>query len=108
VKASEAIGRVPAIAGKARHRAERVAGQLPGALDYARVRAGRSVTRLQEFPDSELRLMAAASVGLVAGLRLAGASRLATLAGMAPASIFGFAIVSRRGRTRPAPHPASV
>jgi hypothetical protein len=39
-----------------------------------------------------------ASIGLGAGLRLAGAPRLATLAGLAPASIFGFAIMSRPGK----------
>jgi hypothetical protein len=68
--------------------------------------AENTVTRLQKMPDSALRLLAAASIGLGAGLRLAGAPRLATLAGFAPASILGFAIVSRPSRTHPAPDPA--
>jgi hypothetical protein len=57
------------------------------------------------MPDSALRLLAAASIGLGAGLRLAGAPRLVTLAGFAPASIFGFAIMSRPRRIHLALHP---
>jgi len=55
--------------------------------------------------DSRLRLLAAASVGFGAGLRLAGASRLATLAGFVPASVLGFAIVSRPDRPVVVPRP---
>jgi hypothetical protein len=58
------------------------------------------------MPDSGLRLLAAASLGFGAGLRLAGAPRLATLAGLAPASVFGFAIMSRRAGTLPELHPS--
>jgi hypothetical protein len=52
--------------------------------------------------DSRLGLLAAASIGLGTGLRLAGAPRLAALAGFAPASILGFAIASRPSPPRPA------
>ncbi|MGD0018633.1 MAG: hypothetical protein ABSD62_05210 [Candidatus Limnocylindrales bacterium] len=103
---SEAIGHVPEIAGQARDRAEHVADRLPGAFDSIRSGAESTVTRLQTMPDSALRLLAAASLGLGAGLRLAGAPRLVTLAGFAPASILGFAIVSRPRRSHQAPHPA--
>ena len=101
--ASEAIGHVPGIAGRTRDRAGQVAERLPGAFRRARSGAQSTVTGLQRMPDSGLGMLAAASVGFGAGLRLAGAPRLATLAGWAPASIFGFAIWSRPGRTHPAP-----
>lgn len=102
---SKAVGHVPGIAGQARYRAEQVAGRLPDAFGRVRTRAESTVTRLQTMPDSELGLLAAVSIGLGAGLRLAGASRLATLAGLAPASILGFAIVSRPSRAHLAPLP---
>lgn len=101
--ASEAIGRLPGLAGKTRDGAEQVAEQvtdrLPGTLAHANKGARAAVTRLQTVPDSGLRLLAAASIGLGTGLRLAGAPRLVTLAGFAPVPILGFAILSR-------PHPA--
>jgi len=105
-----AIGHVPAVADDVRHRAEQLADQLADQLPTAfeRVRSGAksTVTRLQTMPDSGLRLLVAASIGLGAGLRLAGAPRLAMLAGFAPASVFGFAIVSRPNRVRLTPHVA--
>jgi hypothetical protein len=103
---SEAVGHVPELAGQARHRAEQMADQLPGAFDSVRSGAESTVTRLQTMPDSALRLLAAVSLGLGAGLRLAGAPRLVTLAGFAPASILGFAIMSRPRRAPLAPHQA--
>lgn len=102
-KVSEVVARVPEISGNARHRAGQVAERLPGAFGRVRSGAESSVTELQRMPDSRLRMLAAVSIGFGAGLRLAGASRLATFAGFAPASILGFAIISR---PRLAPHPA--
>lgn len=102
---ADAIGHVPEVAAEARDRAEQVAGHFPAAFDELRTRAENTVTRLQTMPDSRLRLFAAASIGLGAGLRLAGASRLTTLAGLVPASVLGFAIVSRPGRINIAPYP---
>jgi hypothetical protein len=90
---------VRGIAGNARRRVGQVADRVPEALVRVQSGARNTVTRLQTVPDSGLRLLAAASIGLGAGLRLAGAPRLATLAGLAPASIFGFAIVSRPSAT---------
>ena len=90
---------VRGIAGDARRRAGQVADRVPGALGQVQSGVRNTVTRLQTMPDSGLRLLAAASIGLGAGLRLAGAPRLATLAGLAPASILGFAIVSRPSAT---------
>ena len=103
-RVSDAIGHVPTIAGHARARAEQVADAVPGALGRAQVGAAEGVTRLQTMSDSRLRLLAAA-VGFGAGLRLAGASRLATLAGFVPASVLGFAIVSRPDRPVVVPRP---
>jgi hypothetical protein len=102
---SKAIGHVPEIAGGARNRAGQVAERLPGAFDRVQSGAGSTMTRLQTMPDSALRLLAAASLGLGAGLRLAGAPRLVTLAGFAPASVLGFAIMSRPRRSHLASHP---
>lgn len=104
--ASAVIEHLPTLAGKARYRSRQVVGRFPEAFDHLRIRAQGSVTRLQEMPDSELGLLTAVSIGLGTGLRLAGASRLATLAGLAPASILGFAIVSRPKRSRLAQHRA--
>ena len=105
-RTSEVAGHVSAIAGGARPRAGRVAEQLPAVFDRLRSGAGRGVTSLQRMPDSGLRLAAAVAVGFGAGLRLAGARRLAALAGFAPASILGFAIVSRPHEARPRSRPA--
>ena len=105
-KGSEAIGHVPEVADQARHRAGQVADRLPRALGSVRSGAKHTVTRLQTVPNSGLRLLAATSIGFGAGLRLAGAPRLATLAGFAPASILGFAILSRPSRGHLEQHPA--
>ena len=104
---SDAVGHVPEVAASARHRAGQIAERLPGAVGRVGSSARSGVTGLQKMSDSRLRLMAAASIGFGAGLRLAGAPRLATVAGLVPASIFGFAIVSRPNRARPAPHQAT-
>jgi hypothetical protein len=102
-RVSQAVGHMPELAGKARDRAEKIAERLPEAMSRVQAGAQTTVTRLQTRPDSELSMLAAASIGMGAGLRLAGASRLATLAGLAPASILGFAILSRKGRTQRVP-----
>jgi len=105
---SKAIGHVPEIAGGARNRAGQVAERAPGGVRPRAISGrGSTMTRLQTMPDSALRLLAAASLGLGAGLRLAGAPRLVTLAGFAAASVLGFAIhvpptpISTWLRTRP-------
>lgn len=103
--AAAAIGHVPEAIGNARRRASGVSDRLPGTLGHVRSGAQGTVTNLQTVSDSGLRLLAAVSVGFGAGLRLAGKNRLATLAGFAPASIFGFAIMSRPRPARPEPRP---
>ena len=101
---SDFVGHVPSMAGKARHRAVDVADRLPGAIGRAGTGARSTVTGLQTMSDTRLRMLAAGSIGFGAGLRLAGKPRLATLAGFAPASILGFAILSRPGRAHLPPH----
>ncbi len=60
-----------------------------------------ALANLQTLPDSGLRFLAGVSIGIGAGLRLSGRKRLAALVGLVPASIFGFAIMSR-------PQPTSL
>jgi hypothetical protein len=102
---SQALRQVPELASEARRRAGQVAERLPKAFGRARSGAQSTVTRLQTLPDSGLRLLAAVSLGFGAGLRLAGKRRLATLAGLAPASLLGFAILSRPRPAGPEPKP---
>jgi hypothetical protein len=64
-------------------------------MHATRVRAHGTTIALQTLPDPTLRWLAATSVGLGAGLHLAGAPRLVTAAGLAPAAIMGAAIVLR-------------
>ena len=70
-------------------------GRVPGTLRGTRVGAHAATTALQRLPDSTLRWLAATSIGLGAGLRLAGAPRLVAAAGAAPALLMGAAIALR-------------
>jgi hypothetical protein len=83
-----AVEHVPEVLDSARSGAE-------GAAERARIGVEETTTRLQTLPDDTLRLMAAATVGLAAGLYLAGAPRLVTLAAAAPAILAGAAIATR-------------
>ena len=51
---------------------------------------------LQELSDPRLELLAAFSLGVGAGLWMAGAPRLVTLAALSPALLVGVAIASRK------------
>ena len=79
----------------ARPRAGALTGRAPLVLHAARVGARGTTAALQTLPDPTLRWLAATSVGLGAGLHLAGAPRLVTAAGLAPAAFLGAAIVLR-------------
>jgi hypothetical protein len=74
--------------------------RVPGTIRATRTGAGGTTSALQTLPDPMLRWLAAGSVGLGAGLSLAGAPRLVVAAGMAPALIIGAAIASRPGAHR--------
>jgi hypothetical protein len=77
-----------------------VLAHLPGAARATRVRANATSSTLQLLPDSTLQGFAAGSIGLGAGLYLAGVPRLVTAAAVTPAMIIGAAIALRP--TKPA------
>jgi hypothetical protein len=91
----DAVDRVPDLIDSARAGAEKAAARLPEAADRARAGVEETTTRLQGYPDETLRLVAAGSLGLAAGLYLAGAPRVFTLAAAAPAAMVGAAIATR-------------
>ena len=91
----DAVDRVPEVLDSARTSAERAVASLPDAADRARLGVEETTTRLQTMPDSTLKLMAAASIGLAAGLQLGGAPRIVTIVAIAPALLAGGAIATR-------------
>ena len=90
----------------ARATADEVGTRLPSIASAGAEGAAESVRMLQELTDPRLELLAAFSLGIGAGLWLAGAPRLVTLAALSPALLVGVAIASRkqsqqgRGRRR--------
>lgn len=72
-----------------------LAERLPATLRATRTGARDATSTLQELPDPTLRWLAAGSVGLGAGLFLAGRPRLVIAACVAPALALGAAIVAR-------------
>jgi len=91
-----ALEQLPGLMETARTGAE----HLPDAFERVRLGAKETTATLQTLPDQTLQLLAAASIGMAAGLYLAGAPRLVTFAAIAPALIVGLAIVTRPGRVR--------
>lgn len=77
-----------------------VIARAPRAARATRTGAEGTTSALQKLPDPVLRWLAAGSVGLGAGLSLAGAPRVVVAAGVAPALIIGAAIASRPGARR--------
>ena len=82
-------------ASAARAGARVLLGRLPGTVRATRVGANGATSALQTLPDSTLRWLAAGSVGLGAGLFLAGAPRVIIAAGVAPALAMGAAALAR-------------
>jgi hypothetical protein len=68
---------------------------LPGTARATRVGANATTRALQRLPDSTLQGLAASSIGLGAGLYLAGLPHLVTAAAVTPAVVIGAAIVLR-------------
>jgi len=91
-----ALDQVPALIETARSSAE----HAPEAIERARVGTQQATTSLQTMPDTTLRMLAGVSVGVAAGLGLAGAPRLVILAALAPAFLVGGAIATRPGGGR--------
>jgi hypothetical protein len=88
-------GAAVALAG-ARATADEVGTHLPGIASAGAEGAAESVRRLQELSDPRLQLLIAFSLGVGAGLWMAGAPRLVTLAALSPALVVGVAIASRK------------
>ena len=97
---SSAVQRVSGAVRIARTGVVTLVERAPGALRATGAGVQGTTSALQRLPDSTLRWLAAGSVGLAAGLRLARAPRLVRMAGTAPALLVGAAIVLRR--TEPA------
>ena len=88
-------GAAAAVAG-ARVVADEVGTRLPGIASAGAEGAAESVKLLQELSDPRLKLLVAFSLGVGAGLWMAGAPRLVTLAALSPALVAGVAIASRK------------
>ena len=88
-------GATAALAG-ARVVADEVGTRLPGIASAGAEGAAESVKILQELSDPRLKLLVAFSLGVGAGLWMAGAPRLVTLAALSPALVAGIAIASRK------------
>jgi hypothetical protein len=81
--------------GRARHGVTTLVHRLPGAARATGAGAHGTTSALQQLPDSTLRWLTAGSIGLAAGLQVAGAPRWMQAAGIAPALLMGAAIALR-------------
>jgi hypothetical protein len=88
-------GASAALAG-ARATADEVGLRVPDIASAGAEGAAVSVKMLQELSDPRLQLLMAFSLGVGAGLWMAGAPRLVTLAALSPALVAGVAIASRK------------
>lgn len=95
IAAKAQVGAEAALAG-ARATAEEVGTRLPGIASASAEGAAGSVRMFQELSDPRLQLLMAFSLGIGAGLWMAGAPRLVTLAALSPALVAGVAIASRK------------
>ncbi|HEY6570722.1 MAG TPA: hypothetical protein VIZ22_10545 [Candidatus Limnocylindrales bacterium] len=77
------------------HPVAQMARRIPAAARATRTGAQSTTSALQRLPDSSLRWLAAASIGLAAGLQISGAPRLTRWVGMAPALVIGAALALR-------------
>lgn len=103
-RASGAVKRIRAAASRlVAHAPATMQDGVTATRDGARA----TTTALQTLPDSTLRWLAASSVGLGAGLYLAGKQRLLIIAGVAPAVIMGAAIALRPNKRAVPPKSAS-
>ena len=94
--ASKAQEGAAAVLAGARAAADEVGTRLPGIASAGAGGAAESVRALQDLSDPRLQLLIAFSLGVGAGLWMAGAPRLVTLAALSPALVAGVAIASRK------------
>lgn len=73
----------------------RIIAHIPGTMGATQAGVHDAASALQGLPDPTLRTLAASSVGLGAGLYLAGAPRLVLVAGAVPAVIMSAVIALR-------------
>ncbi len=90
-----AIEKMPDVIESAKSGVEQVAEQLPVAVERSRETAMRTTVSLQSLPDTTLRLLAGASMGLAAGLSLGRVPRVIALAALVPAIFVGSALATR-------------
>ncbi len=74
-----------------------VGDRVPGLVDSARTRAAASAREIDRWPEQTRRLVAAASIGLGAGLAIAGAPRLLFGAALVPAIVVAVTGMRRAG-----------
>jgi hypothetical protein len=87
---------------QARETAEQIAERVPELVERARGSAFETKKTFDKMDDPTLREVAAGSLGLAAGLYVAGAPRLIVLAAATPGIFAAAAMATRRpaGRTR--------
>jgi len=74
-----------------------VGDRVPGLVDDVRTRAAVGAREIDGWPEPTRRLVAAASIGLGAGLAIAGAPRLLVGAGLVPAIVVAVTGMRRAG-----------
>ena len=75
--------------------AGKLVSHMPATIESTRAGANAATGALQTLPDSTLRGLAGASVGLAAGFYLARVPRAVTATAVAPAFAMGWAILVR-------------
>jgi hypothetical protein len=93
--ASRAQGGAEVALASARTAADEMGARLPVIASAGAEGAAGSVRMLQEWPDQRLQLLMAFSLGVGAGLWMAGAPRIVTLAALTPALVAGIAMYTR-------------
>ena len=90
-----AIEKMPDVVEAAKSGVEQVTERMPVAVERSRETAMRTTVSLQSLPDTTLRLLAGASIGLAAGLSLGRVPRVIALAALVPAIFVGSALATR-------------
>jgi hypothetical protein len=80
----------------ARHQADEIVAHLPEVADRARTGAFETKRTLDAMPEPTLKELAVGSIGLAAGLYVAGAPRLVVLAAMTPGVVAAASVATRQ------------
>ena len=95
VVADAGIAEMPVLFRAARAEADELADQIPAVVNEARTRAGETNRAMQSLPDLTLKELAAGSIGLAAGLYVAGAPRAVVMTALAPGLLAAGAMATR-------------